>query len=148
MAFVRRKGKTKFMYLPMSASVEVLPGELMAMSGGKLIIATATTACYNIVGVLRHKIDSTDADYATDLRLVEIEVPVEKNVVWEADVTGTLVVTDIGTYKDLTVGNGTTTTGSITQAASTYDIAQVVEFISTSKAGVVLNIGADAAVKG
>lgn len=135
------------MYLPMSASVEVLPGELMAMSGGKLIIATATTAAFNIIGVLRHKIASTDADYATDLRLVEIEVPVEKNVEWEADVTGTLVATDVGLFKDITAGNGTTTTGSITQAASTYDIAQVVGVISTSKARVILNIGADAIVK-
>lgn len=136
------------MYFPMTASTEVLANELMALSGGKLIIATATTDCYNIIGVLRHKIDSADDDYATDLRLVEIEVPVEKNVVWTADVTGTLAATDIGTYKDITAGNGTTTTGSITQAASTYDIAQVVEFISASKAGVILNIGADASVKG
>lgn len=145
--FRRHKGKTKFMFFPMSASVAVLAGELMALSGGKLIIATATTSGFSCVGVLRHKIASTDADYATDLRLVEIEVPVEMNVEWIADVTGTAVVTDIGLYCDYTVGNGTTTTGSVTQAGSTYDIFQVVGFISTSKVKVVMNIGATAKAK-
>jgi hypothetical protein len=135
------KGKTKFMFFPMTASTEVLAGTLMALSGGKLIIATSTTAPSTIVGVLRHKIDSTDADYATDLRPVEVEVPVENNVEWTADIYGTLVVTDIGLYCDITTADGTTTTTTVNRGASTYDVAQVVGFISTSKARVILNIG-------
>jgi hypothetical protein len=141
------KGKTKFMYFPMTASTAVLAGEVMALSGGKLIIATATTAPELIVGVLRHKIAATDADYATDLRLVEIEVPVEKNVEWEIGVTGTLAVTDIGTYKDLTAGNGTTTVSTLTQTGVTYDVFFVTGFITTARARVVLNCGPDARAK-
>ncbi len=137
----RHKGKTKFMFFPMTASTEVLAGTLMAMSGGKLIIATSTTAPSTIIGVLRHQIDSTDADYATDLRLVEIEVPVENYVEWIADMSDTLVVTDIGLYCDITTANGTTTTTTVTRGTSTYDVVQVVGFISTAKARVVLNTG-------
>lgn len=143
---LKKRGKTKFMYFPIAASVPALKGELMALSSGTLIIATATTAGSDIVGVLRHTIASTDADY-TSAKVVEIEVPVEKNVEWIADVTGTAVVGDVGTYKDWTAGNGTTTTGSVTQAASTYDIAFVTQFVSTSKVVVVLNVGVDARAK-
>ena len=139
------------MWLPMSASVEVLAGTLMAMSGGKLIIALLDSQPYDIVGVLRHKIDSTDADYATDLRLVEIEVPVEKNVEWEIDSTialgGTLVVADIGLYMDILTANGTTTSTYFNRALSSYDTLRCVGLISTTKGRFVLNIGADARLK-
>jgi hypothetical protein len=139
--FTKKQGKTKFMFLPMTASTEVLAGTVMAFSGGKLIIATSTTAPSEIIGVLRHKIDSTDADYATDLRLVEIEVPVENYVTWEATATGTAVVTDIGLYCDISTADGTTTTTVVNRAASTYDVVQVVGFVSTTKLIVVLNTG-------
>ena len=144
---LRKRGKTKFMWLPMTASTAVLKGTLMAMSSGKLIIATSTTAPSDCVGVLRHTIASTDADYATDSRLVEVEVPVEKNVEWEADIYGTLVVADVGLYCDITTADGTTTSTTVNRGASTYDIAQVVGFITTAKARVVLNIGADSRAK-
>lgn len=142
----RKRGKTKFMFFPMTASTPALVGELMAWSSGQLIIATATTAGHDIAGVLRHSIASTDKDYATGGRLVEVEVPCEKNVEWEMT-TASLVATDVGLYCDITAGDGTTVTVVLNRAASTYDIALVVGVISATLARVVLNIGADADAK-
>jgi hypothetical protein len=140
---IRKTGRTKIMYYPMTASLPVLKGTLMAMSSGLLIIATSTTEAYDIVGVLDRDIKSTDSDYATAYRMVPIEVPLEKNVEWTADIYGTLVVGDVGAFCDITTANGTTTTTTVNRGGSTYDIAYVKQFISTSKARVILNIGVD-----
>src|SRR3990167_7231905 len=96
MAFRRVQGKTKFMYFPVTVSTALSNGSLVELTSGQVAAADAdeTTA---ILGVLRHAIASTDADYAV-AREVEVEVPVEKHVVWEADATAaTFVLTDIGT---------------------------------------------------
>lgn len=132
--FKRKRGKTKFMWLPVTPSTTFSEGGLVAWSSGYLIEATKTTAGKDIVGVIRHAIAATDDDYA-DARMVEVEVPVEKNVEWEADVTATLVVADRGLYCDLT--NNLT----VNRGASTYDIVQITRYISTTKADVILNIG-------
>ncbi len=137
----RAQGKTKLMFLPMTASTAVSGGTLMTFSSGKLIAATSTTAGHEIIGVLRHTIAATDSDYATDARLVEVEVPVEKNVVWEIDVTSGLVAADVGTYDDLTDG------ATVNRGASTYDIAYCVKVISSTKGQFILNIGPDADAK-
>ena len=148
MALVKKRGKTKFMYWPLQASsgVYALAGTLMAMSSGYLIIATSTSNGYDMVGVLRHTIATTDDDYAK-ARMIEIETPVELAVEWEADISGTLVLADVGLYCDITTANGTTTTTAVNRDASTYDIAQISGFISASKARVILNIGTLARLK-
>ena len=132
--FIRKQGKTKFLWLPVTASTDLSNGSIVAWSSGKLIAATSTSAVSTHAGVLRHAIASTDDDYA-DERLVEVEVPVENNVLWEADVTATLVVTDRGLYCDLTDAS------TVNRGGSTYDAVQVVRFISTTKADVILNLG-------
>lgn len=132
--FIRKRGKTKFMWLPVTVSTTFSEGGLVAWSSGYLIEATSSTAGSSIVGVIRHAIAATDDDYATH-RMVEVEVPVEKNVEWEADVTATLVVADRGLYCDLTSNL------VVNRAASTLDIVQVTRYISTTKADVILNIG-------
>jgi hypothetical protein len=145
MAFIRKSGKTKIMWLPVAASAgAVTNGALMSYSSGVLVPATNTVAGNTIAGVIRKAITTADSDYAT-ARLVPIEVPVEKNVVWEAPVNvGTLATTSVGLYFDL----DTADTGlGIDQSASTYDIAQCVKYISTSKGHFILNIGCDGAVK-
>jgi len=91
-----------------------------------LVAATSTTNPKDIAGVIKHAITSSDSDYASD-RLVEVEVPIEKFVVYEADVTSGLVAADIGAYQDLT--NSTT----VNRGASTYDVVQCVKVISTTK---------------
>lgn len=138
--FLRHKGKTKFVWLPVTASTALSKGALVAFSSGKLIAATTTTAGSDIAGVIRHAIASTDDDYATE-RLVEVEVPVEKNVVWEGDVTSGLVAADIGLYQDLTSST------HVNRAGSVYDIVQCVKVLSTTKGLFYLNIGVDARAK-
>lgn len=132
--FVRDSGKTKIIYLPVTTSTAIAAGALVAWSSGLLIAATSSTAGFSIAGVLRKTIAATDSDYAT-ARLVPVEVNAEENVVWKADVTATLVAADLGLYCDLTDAS------TINRGASTYDIAQPIKLLSTTKCLCLLNIG-------
>ena len=142
--FVRKQGKTKFMYFPVTVSTAISKGAVVALASGQIIPALNDVATYSVVGVIRHAIAATDDDYAT-ARNVEVEVPVEKNVVWTADVNaGTLATTSVGSYFDFTTdddGSG------FDQDVSTLDHVLCTKFISTSKGEVVLNIGADSHTK-
>jgi len=144
MAFIRKQGKTKVMWLPVTVSTAVSAGSLVAFSSGYLVPATNTVAPELIAGVSVKAVAATDDDYAT-ARLIPVEVPVEKNVVWEAPVAvGTLAATSVGGYFDLTTADD----GSgVDQSAGTYDVAQCVKYVSASKGWFVLNIGADARAK-
>lgn len=139
--FIRKKGKTKIMWLPMTASTAIGAGHLVAWSSGLLIEATSTTVPELIAGVLVKEIASTDADYGTSGRLVAVEVPVEKYVEWEADVTSGLLTTSPGVYYDITDGDHVATT------AHTYDVVQTVKYLSATKGIFILNIGPDARAK-
>jgi len=139
--FIKIKGKSKIAYLPMTASTAVSNGALAAWSSGTLIPATSTTASYNIAGVFRKTIAATDSDYTVAGRLVPVEVPLEKNCLYEADVTSGLVAGDKGAYCDMT--NSLT----VNRAASTYDVVKCEKVISGTKGIFSLNIGTDAAVK-
>lgn len=148
--FIKTQGKTKFMYFPVTTSTALAKGALVAMNVGSnlLIAATATTACNQILGVLRHAIAATDDDYAT-ARSVEVEVPVEKYVVWKCDTagTGTPAAADVGTYADID------SSVAIDVDNSTYDIFFITKVVTSSTtAGAadvrgILNIGPDAATK-
>lgn len=126
MAFIRRKGKTRFQYLPMTASTTATKGYIMTLSSGLLVVATSSTTPVLMEGVIRHTIASTDSDYATSGRLVEVETPLEKGVVWEGD-TASLVSTDIGVEVDLTDG------GTVNRGASSVKVAKAVGVISATK---------------
>ena len=132
--FVRHQGKTKLMSLPVTPSTAFSAGALVAFSSGLLIPATSTTPGNQIVGVIRHTIATTDSDYASS-RLVEVEVPVEMNTVWQVAVTSGLVVGDIGLYQDLTDSL------TVNRGASTYDIVQCVGVLSATSGLFLLNIG-------
>lgn len=132
----RVQGKTKYLWLPVTASTAIGAGAFTAWSSGKLIAATSTTANTVIPGILVKAIAATDDDYA-DERLVAVEVPVEKNVVFEIDVTSGLVAADRGLYQDLTSST------HVNRAASTYDVVQCIKVISTTKGHFLLNIGAN-----
>ena len=145
MAFIKKSGKTKIMYLPVAASAgAVAEGSAVALVSGVIVPATNTVDTFSIVGIIRKAIATTDSDYAV-ARLVPVEVPVEMNVVYEAPVeVGTLVATSVGLYFDL----GTSDAGTgIDQSASALDVALCVKFISATKGLFVLNIGALAKVK-
>ena len=117
--FVRIKGKTKNIYLPVTPSTALPARSLVTMSGGKLVAAVAGTAADDLFGVLIGEILATDDDYADDRR-VAVEVPVEANVVYEFD-TASLVATDIGNDVDLTdnltVNRGATAIGVVRPVA-------------------------------
>lgn len=132
--FVRKQGLTKVMYLSVTPSTAISKGALLAWSSGKLIAATSTTAPSTIAGVSVRSIVSTDTDYASD-RLIPVEVPVELGVVWTADVTATAVASDQGLYCDLTDSL------TVNRGGSTYDVVQIVKFLTTVKCDVLLNIG-------
>lgn len=137
--FRRYSGKTKFLWLPVTASTAIKEGAVVCFSSGKLIPMTNTSAASVGVGVIRHAIASTDSDYAT-ARDVEVEVPIEKWVLWEGDVdTGhALVTTDYGTFMDLSTADDG---DSVDASASSYDIVYVAGYISATKGLFVLNIG-------
>ena len=134
MAFTLAQGKTKIMHLPVTVSTALSANSLVAWSSGYLIAATSSSAPSTIAGVLKKAIVAADSDYAT-ARLVEVEVPIENYVVWEADVTSGLVAADVGLYQDLTDAV------TVNRAASTYDIVQCVGVKSTTKGLFILNIG-------
>jgi len=130
----RVQGKTKFMWLPVTVSTVLSEASLVSWDSGYLIAATSTTAPSNHVGVIRHAITAADSDYAT-ARLVEVEVPVETNVVWEIPVTSGLVVADRGLFQDLTDAL------TVNRAASSYDAVQCVKVLSTTNGWFILNLG-------
>ena len=138
MAFKKVQGKTKFMWFPVTPSTVLTKGDLVAMNVGSnlLIEATATTNNSIIIGTIRHSIAATDDNYAV-ARNVEVEVPVDKNVVWSCDEvgTGTAAAADVGTYADITGG------GEINVDASTYDVFFITKVVSQTDVRGVLNIG-------
>jgi hypothetical protein len=132
--FVKVSGKTKLAYYPVTVSTIMAEGDIVSLSSGYLIKATSSTAALSHVGVVRKTITAADADYAV-ARLVPVEVPLEKNVIWEAPVTSGLVAADVGLLVDLTDA------GTINRAASTYDVAQVTKVITSTKGHFKLNLG-------
>lgn len=134
MSFILKQGKTKIMWLPVTASTALSNNSLVAWSSGKLIAATNSTPPSTIAGVLRKAVTSADADYAVE-RLVPVEVPCENNCVWEATTTGTAVAADAGLYADISDAV------TVNRAASTYDVVQIVRVASATKTDVILNIG-------
>jgi hypothetical protein len=126
MAFQVIQGKTKEVQMPVTPSTAIAAGTLVTFSSGKLVAAGAATSPLLIEGILKATIAATDADYASD-RLVSVIVPIEKHVVYEADVTSGLVVTDIGAEFDLTSGT------HVNRGAGSVDVVKPLKVISTTK---------------
>lgn len=126
MSFRVKAGKAKAIPFPVTPSTALNKGGLMTFTSGKLVAATAGTANTNIVGILDKTIAATDDDYASD-RLVPVIVPLEKHVVYEADVTSGLVAADVGLEVDLTDYE------TINRGASSVDVAKCVGVLSTTK---------------
>lgn len=125
MAFKLKKGKTKFLFLPVTTSTAITAGTLVTPSSGLLVAVTSSTAAVDVIGVIRHTIASTDSDYAT-ARLVEVQVPVERYTVWEGAVTSGLVATDIGLEVDLTDG------ATVNRAATSIKVVKCTKVLSTT----------------
>ena len=134
MSYKVNKGRVVRRWLPVTPSTAIAAGAIVSWSSGNLIAATSSTAAITHAGVLEKTIAATDDDYASD-RLVSVLVPIEKNVVWEADVTSGLVAADVGLEQDLTDAS------TVTRGASSVDVAQCVGVISTTKGLFHLKIG-------
>jgi hypothetical protein len=126
MAFAAIKGKMQTIWLPVTPSTALVRNTFVTFASGKLVGATSATASVDIAGILDKTIATTDSDYATD-RLVPVLVPIEKHVVYEADVTSGLVAGDIGTEVDLT------NSGTVNRAASVIKAVKVVKVLSSTK---------------
>lgn len=124
MSFRKVKGLTKVVYLPVTPSTVFAPRTLVTFTSGKLVPATAVTTAPNIAGVIVGGIAATDADYAVD-RLVAVEVPVEKHVVYEFPTTG-LVATDIGVDVDLLDA------GAVDRSATAVGIVRTTKVLSAT----------------
>ena len=130
--FRRVQGKTKFMFLPVTTSTALAINSLVRFSSGLLLAAVAGTAADDLIGVIRHAITSGDDDFAT-ARLIEVEVPVEKNVLWEFD-TASLVAADIGNDVDLTDAD------TVNRGATSVGVVRVLKVISATKGQGLLRI--------
>lgn len=126
MAFLAVSGRTKEVLLPVTESTALSKNSLVTFTSGKLVAATAGTAAVDIVGILKNAITATDDDYAS-ARSVPVLVPVEKHVVYEADVTSGLVAGDIGGEFDLTSAT------HVNRGASSVDVVKCVGVISSTK---------------
>lgn len=121
------KGKTKLEWMPVTASTVLAANSLVSYTSGLLVAATSSTAAVDVQGVVVKAIVATDTDYATSGRLIEVRVPVEKNTVWEMDVTSGLVATDIGAEVDMTDAS------TVNRAASSVKVVRAVRVLSTTK---------------
>jgi hypothetical protein len=126
MAFRKVLGLTKTVWLPVTPSTALAAGSLVAFTSGKLVAATAVTTAPSIVGVLKQAITATDADYASN-RLVPVEIPAERHVIWEFSGTG-FGATDIGTHVDLTDAS------NVDGAATAVGVVLPTKILSSTKA--------------
>lgn len=136
--FRKIQGKTKLMWYPMTTSETAVAGTVMIMTVTSNLITAYTAGDDNsiVVGVLRHAITSDSPEYTT-LARVEVEVPVDKNVIWTCDEvgTGTAEAADVGTYADLDDGV------SIDVDNSADDMFFITHYISQTDVRGVLNMG-------
>lgn len=135
--FIRHKGKTKTVLMPVKVSTAFSKGAIVSIGtsgdAGLIVPATASTTALSHVGVIKKAIASTDSDYAT-ARSVAVEVPVEKNVEWKGDVTSGLVAADVGLEIDLT------DSVTVNRAATSVKVAMVRQLISTTLGTFVLKL--------
>lgn len=134
MSFKVYKGKTKTVWLPVTVSTVLTKDSIVALSSGQIVAATSSSAASSHIGVTPKAVTAADADYAV-ARVHPVIVPLEENVEWLATTTATAVVADVGLWVDLT------DSATINRGASTYDVAQVRRFISTTQLVVKLNLG-------
>lgn len=127
MSFSVKKGKVKTVWLPVDASGGAMPaGSLVTITSGVLELATSSTANTAIVGILDKAVATTDDDYAV-ARFLPVLVPVEKHVIYEADVTSGLVAADVGLEQDLTDHV------TVNRGASSVDVVKCVKVLSATK---------------
>lgn len=125
------KGKWITKMLPRTASVTFTNGDLVVLTSG--LVATATVSTKKHLGIILTAVTSGDPNFATTAVNVPVAVPAEVTCEFEADVTGTLVTTDIGSQFDMS------TAGLVNQDGTTCKVVTCKGFISTAKGRFSLN---------
>jgi len=118
------KGKWIIKSLNKTASTTFTNGDLVMLSSGALVTATAQSTYH--VGIILTDVTSGDSDFASVVK-VPVAVPTEPSCEFEATVTGTLATTDVGTAFDLS------TAGLVNQDGTTYKVVVCKGFIATNK---------------
>lgn len=95
--FIRHDGRTKLISVPTTLSQNYTSGGLIAYTAGLAVMATSGSTAVQIGGVARQ----TFTNGASTTANVLVEIPLDKNVEWEAD-TSSATTTDQGTEVDLT----------------------------------------------
>lgn len=93
---ILKKGRWELKKLPMIASVEISEGAaIYAVGDGTHTFVTNATT--NFAGILAETIASTDADYATSMKLKSVYVPLKASAEAEFAVgAGTFTTADVG----------------------------------------------------
>lgn len=131
MSFKWVKGRTIIKEFPRTASTVFTKNSLVYWISG--LVAPADSTSGDHIGICLENVLSTDADYATAAVPIQVEMPMDKMCVMEADVTGTLLTTDVGVAMDLS------TALVVDQDAAAKKVVTCVGFISTAKGLFVLN---------
>ena len=100
------------------------------LTGG--YVTTATTQSVKHQGIILQSVASTDADFASNTKVL-VECPAEQSAEFEADVSGTLAITSVGSKFDLSDAS------TVNQAGTTYQVVTCTGFISSSKGRFALN---------
>jgi len=131
--FKRIGGSPKVEWYAKDASVGFTNGGLVYWNGtGEIIPADAISGQHT--GIILRDVLSTDADYATALAKVPVDVPTTEDI-FEVDVeTGTLTTAMVGNAYDLVAGGD-----ALDVTATAKGVVTVVGFVSASKALVKIN---------
>lgn len=134
MAFRPSKGQWIQKKYAKTASTTFTYGDLVSLAAGYLTTATAQSTKH--LGIILTAVTSGDSDFASTTR-VPVAVPLTPSCEFEADVTGTLATTDVGSQFDLS------TAGLVNQDGTTYKVVTCKGFISTAKGYFSLNSNMD-----
>ena len=125
------KGKWLTRWYPRTASVTFTSGDLVQLTSG--LVATATAQSVKHLGIILTAVTSGDSNFATAAVKVPVAVPAEVTCEFDADVTGTLLTTDLESQFDMS------TAGLVNQDGTTYRVVTCKGFISTAKGRFSLN---------
>lgn len=134
MSFFHRSGPAHTESYQKTASVAIAANTPVALAGG--YIRQSAVASTRLVGINIKKVASTDDDYASNTS-IPVLIPTDEDV-FEADVSGTATIANVGQRYDLTtLSDGTDQ--DVNLSGTTYGVVTVVGFISSSKVLVKFN---------
>ena len=135
MAFIHKSGRGATEPFQKLASTAIAVGSVVGFHSTGYI-SQALTASTRVAGICIKKVASTDDDYTSNTAIPVI-VPGEEDI-FEADVSGTATVANVGKQYDLTIV-AAGTAQNVDLAVTTNKVVTVVGFISASKVYVKFN---------